>query len=40
LSISGKRITVGRFKMETVAALAYDAAARNQFGKFAKLNFS
>lgn len=38
--VGGKRISLGSFKSAAVAALAYDLAAVNYFGDFARLNFS
>lgn len=35
----GSTVTVGRFRCPTTAAFAYDRAAREEFGEFAKLNF-
>lgn len=34
----GKRITVGRYESEEEAAIAYNEAALNLFGEFARLN--
>jgi hypothetical protein len=36
---AGKRISLGRFAAEIEAAVAYDEAAREAFGAFARLNF-
>jgi len=38
ISIDGKSKHVGIFASETDAAMAYDAAAREQYGEFARLN--
>lgn len=38
ITVDGKRQTVGRFRTERAAALAYDAAARKAFGAFANPN--
>lgn len=35
----GQQATLGRFESEAEAALAYDAAARRLFGRWARLNF-
>lgn len=40
IQTGGKRATVGSFKTEIAAAIAYDCAAREHFGPFARLNFS
>jgi hypothetical protein len=39
LTISRKRLSLGRFKFEDDAGKAYDCAARKYFGEFARLNF-
>lgn len=39
ITLHGKRIYLGFFKDKTVAAQAYDAAAREHYGDFARLNF-
>jgi len=35
----GKRLTLGRFRHQEEAALAYDAAARQHHGSFARCNY-
>jgi hypothetical protein len=40
LSVNGKTIHAGYFKSPIDAARKYDAKAREQFGEFARLNFS
>ena len=40
ITVDGKQISLGAFKSELVAAISYDAAAIEHFGKYAKLNFS
>jgi hypothetical protein len=39
IQVEGKRRTLGWFKNPIDAARAYDLAAREHFGKFARLNF-
>lgn len=39
IRIFGRQKNLGRFSSPALAALAYDAAAANHFGKFARLNF-
>lgn len=39
VQIAGKRTHIGRYATEMEAARAYDAAARNEFGPFARANF-
>ena len=38
IGVNGKRISLGRYKNELDAAIAYDAAAYTYYGDFARLN--
>lgn len=40
IRVNGRSIRVGSFRNPIVAAVAYDAAAREHHGEFARLNFS
>jgi hypothetical protein len=39
ITVDGKRISLGLFKNELEAALAYDTKAKELFGEYAKCNF-
>jgi hypothetical protein len=39
INVDGRRTSLGLFKDEKSAAIAYDAAARTHFGEYAALNF-
>lgn len=39
VNIDGKRVRVGQFKDKIDAAIAYDVAATESYGRFAQLNF-
>lgn len=39
IRVNGRRFTLGRFYLPEAAAMAYDRAAKEHHGEFAKLNF-
>lgn len=39
ITVNGRQKSLGNYKTQDEAALAYDAAARSYFGEFANLNF-
>jgi hypothetical protein len=38
IQLNGRRSTVGRYKTQEEAALAYNAIAKSEYGKYARLN--